>query len=141
MTAKAILFINIQMNKNLFHICLIGIIFIMMVGCKRASTSEKFAQKAVLENKTYPQKINDSIIIDSTRFDVATNTLRYFYTVSKGLDNEQLLKTYHSEIWNGLKAELENSVQMKPYLDAHCNIHYVYYSESTRKKIAEFVFK
>ena len=63
MTAKAILFINIQMNKNLFHICLIGIIFIMMVGCKRASTSEKFAQKAVLENKTYPQKINDSIII------------------------------------------------------------------------------
>lgn len=111
-----------------------------MIGCKQSTSSEKFVKKAIQENKIYPQKINDSIIIDSTHFDIPTNTLSYYYTVSRGLDNEQLLKTYYTDIWNGLKYELENSVQMKPYLDSHCKIRYIYFSESTRHKIAEFDF-
>lgn len=128
------------MKRLLFLSFIICALSLTVFSCKHSSVSDKFVQKAIQENKSYPLKLNDSIIVDSTHFDVHSNTLSYFFTVLSDLDNEQLFKDNYDLMKAALKAGMENSPYMKPYLDAHCTIRYVYYSERTRKKIEEFAF-
>lgn len=118
-------------------------LFVLLFGltaCSKRPTTDKLALLTERENKNFPQRLNDSIMIDSTTFDKVTNTKSYYYTVSRGLDNRLLITGNYVSLYNALKEAIRNSVEMRDYLNAHSIIRYVYYSESTRQQLAEFKF-
>lgn len=118
-------------------------LFVFLFGltaCSKKPATDKLALLTKRENKHFPQRLNDSIVIDSTTFDKATNTKSYFYTVSRGLDDRLFITGNYVSMYNALKEAVRNSVEMRDYLNAHSTIRYVYYSKSTRQQLAEFKF-
>lgn len=115
-------------------------VLLVIAGCGSGFSTDKFALRAERENKTFPQRLNDSITVDSTTFDKENNTVSYYYSVTRGLDDPSIIAAEYVNIWNGLNRAIQNAVEMKDYLVAGCTIRYIYYSGATRERLAEFKF-
>lgn len=111
-----------------------------LTACGKKTATEKLALLTKRENNNFPQRLNDSIVIDSTTFDKVNNTKSYYYTVSRGLDNQLVITGNYVSLYNALKEAVQNSVEMRDYLNANSTIRYVYYSGSTHQQLAEFKF-
>lgn len=116
------------------------VLMFCLTACSKKPATEKLALLTKRENKNFPQRLNDSIMIDSTTFDKVTNTKSYYYTVSRGLDNRLIITENYLSLYNALKEAVQNSVEMRDYLNANSTIRYVYYSGSTHQQLAEFKF-
>ena len=101
-----------------------------------AGCQESIAEKAAKEAKTYtsrncPVKLSDEILIDSLTFDAATQTFRYYYTLSGRLDT-LMTAEQQEQIRESLRHELKNTTSMKAYKDEGYSFGYTYHSAKNR---------
>lgn len=109
-------------------------------GCTSQSTADRFKETAAKLNKTYPIRLNETVTIDSTRYDEKENTVSYYYTVSGILDDPQYMKTHYAAFRQALKEAIDNAVEMEAYRKAGSKIKYIYLSGKSRERLSEFSF-
>lgn len=126
------------MSKKVFFLILP--LVAALISCGNKDNTRKFQETANRLNKTYPIRLNETVTIDSTRYDEKTNTVSYFYTVSGELDNSNYMNSNYATFKQALKDAIDNSVEMEEYRKSRSKIKYIYFSEKSRKQLAEFTF-
>ena len=128
------------MRKGIIITVALG--FITLGGCDSQSRSQirKFKQIAEKTNQSCPTRMNETITLDSTRYDEQTNTVSYFYNVTGELDSPTYMNTHYATFKQALQEAVDNSVDMEAYRKFGTTINYIYFSESSKKKLAEFSF-
>lgn len=113
----------------------------VMAGCSQKMTQEeRFLQIAERENQKCPVLMNGTTRFDSTRYDAVNNRVSYYYTMLGEADNAQKFQKNYNNYRKSLEKSVINSLEMKAYVDYGTTIQYVYYSDSTKSVIADFVF-
>jgi len=128
------------MNNKLLLLCL-GTLLVCG-ACKRETKDEKFKSDfEQFTQKECPKFVDPCTRLDSARYDIASRTLSYHYTVQDMLDDEaiyteEVIGSFHEDILKGLK----NSIQMKTYKDEGITFRYDYRSITTGKMLLELTF-
>lgn len=84
--------------------------------------------------------MTETITLDSTRYDEKTNTVSYFYSVTGELDNATYMDSHYATFKQALQEAVDNSADMEPYRKFGTTVSYLYFSGSSRKRLAEFTF-
>lgn len=122
-----------------------GVIIVALLligsGCSQKMTQEeRFLQIAERENQKCPVLMNGTTRFDSTRYDAALNRVSYYYTMLGEADNAKKMQKNYNNYRKALEKSVINALEMKAYIDYGTTIQYVYYSDSTKTVIADFVF-
>ena len=113
---------------------------LMMCACSEMTQEERFQKIAENENLKCPKHLTHNTVFDSTRYDAKSNCVSYYYTLSgKAADAEKYQKNYDN-YRKALEKTVIGSLEMKAYVDYGTTIRYVYFSDSTKNVLAEFVF-
>ncbi len=113
----------------------------VLTGCSPKMTQEeRFLQIAERENQKCPVLMNGTTRFDSTRYDAVNNKVSYYYTMLGKADNAKKFQKNYNNYRKALEKSVINSLEMKAYVDYGTTIQYVYYSDSTKSVIADFVF-
>ena len=67
-------------------IWIIGLLGIGMCSSCQESYQEKFIRIAQAENAACPRRLNETIVMDSTRYDAQRNVVHYYYTTFKTIE-------------------------------------------------------
>ena len=73
-------------------IWIIGLLGIGMCSSCQESYQEKFIRIAQAENAACPRRLNETIVMDSTRYDAQRNVVHYYYTLSGAMDDAVYMK-------------------------------------------------
>ncbi|GFI00530.1 hypothetical protein [uncultured Phocaeicola sp.] len=113
-----------------------------LAGCENSHRSQirKFKQLAEKTNQSCPTRMNETVTLDSTRYDENNNAVSYFYSVTGELDNATYMNTHYATFKQALQEAVDNSVEMEAYRKFSTSIHYIYYSGSSKEQLAEFSF-
>ena len=110
---------------------------LIAVSCQE-SLEDRCAREAKEYNdKKCPAKVLDGVTIDSLVFDRSTHTLNYYYTFSGMSNNKEMMSKINPR--KILVDELRNSTKVQAYKEAGYNFHYIYFSASTREKLADIL--
>lgn len=113
----------------------------IMAGCSHKMTQEeRFRQIAERENLKCPVVMNGTTRFDSTHYDATQNKVSYYYTLLGEADNAKKMEKNYENYRKALEKNVINALEMKAYVDYGTTIQYVYYSDSTKTVIADFVF-
>lgn len=128
------------MRKKTVIVAVLGIF--ALVGCDNTHRSQlrKFKQMAEQTNKSCPIRMNETVTLDSTLYCEKHNEVRYYYSVKGELDDAVYMNTHYDSFKQTLQDAVDNSVEMEEYRKFGTSIHYIYYSGSNRKQLAEFSF-
>lgn len=126
------------MKKNPLAMLLAGIFAVC--SCSEMTQEERFQKIAENENMKCPRQLTYNTVFDSTRYDAQNNCVSYYYTLSGKADNAEKYKKNYENFRKALEDNVINSLEMKAYLDYKTTIKYIYYSDSTKQVLAEFVF-
>lgn len=128
------------MKRETIIIAALG--FLTLAGCNNNHHSQvrKFKQTAEKTNRSCPTRMNETITLDSTRYNEKDNAVSYFYSVTGELDNAIYMNTHYATFKQALQDAVDNSVEMEEYRKFNTSIHYIYYSGSSKKQLAEFSF-
>lgn len=113
-------------------------VYTLASGCtnnRKADILENNSQKI---NKTCPVRIDSLLVLDSTYYNRDNNSMTYFYTASDFLDDSLLINNNYDEIKSSLIDALDNSVDMRKYLEYKVTIIYQYNSSTNGNRIATF---
>ncbi len=120
---------------------IIAALLLIGSGCSQKMTQEeRFLQIAERENQKCPVLMNGTTRFDSTRYDAALNRVSYYYTMLGEADNAKKMQKNYNNYRKALEKSVINALEMKAYIDYDTTIQYVYYSDSTKTVIADFVF-
>ena len=113
------------MKRETIIIAALG--FLTLAGCNNNHHSQvrKFKQTAEKTNRSCPTRMNETITLDS---------------VTGELDNAIYMNTHYATFKQALQDAVDNSVEMEEYRKFNTSIHYIYYSGSSKKQLAEFSF-
>ena len=126
--------------KKSHSILIILIITMLSASCskdRKASILENNAEKI---NKKCPVRIDSLIILDSTRYNKIQNSMTYNYSIYGSLNDSSLIQKNYNLIKNQLGEAIDNSVDMRKYKEFNVTIIYKYYSSTTKRELAEFVY-
>lgn len=129
------------MKRRTILIAVLGLL--ALTGCndnRHRSQVRKFRQMAEKTNQSCPTRLNETVTLDSTRYDEKENTVSYFYSVTGELDNAAYMNSRYADFKQALQDAVDNSVEMEEYRKFGASIRYVYHSGSSKKPLAEFVF-
>ena len=97
--------------------------------------SERAAREAQeFTKKSCPMEISEGITIDSMTFNVNTETVCYYYTLSGILDTtltDELKKQTKEKMLDGVR----NTPTLKVYKDAGFGFDYIFHSQKDKKKV------
>ena len=120
---------------------IIAALLLIGSGCSQKITQEeRFLQIAERENQKCPVLMNGTTRFDSTCYDAALNRVSYYYTMLGEADNAKKMQKNYNNYRKALEKSVINDLEMKAYIDYGTTIQYVYYSDSTKTVIADFVF-
>ena len=123
----------------------VGAAFFLLAGftsCQpKPAPVRQFLRWAETTNQTCPQHLNETVTLDSTRYDETQNAVYYYYTANGVLDNPDYMQQNKASFQQALEEAVENSVEMKEYREYGTTFHYVYYSQSNGQPLAEFSFR
>ena len=113
-------------------------LFLIVAALLTTACQETLEQRCAREAREYSEKhcpapIAKGVTIDSMRFDMATHTLTYSYSLQGVLDDTAVIR--RNDPTPQMLQQLRNATSMKPYRDAGYNFRYTYYS--TRNKGAK----
>lgn len=127
-----------RMKKNWIILCAA---IAVLTGCNQKMTQEeRFLQIAERENLKCPVLMNGTTRFDSTRYDATANKVSYYYTLLGEADNAKKYQRNYENYRKALEKHVIGALEMKAYVDYGTTIQYVYYSDSTKSIIADFVF-
>lgn len=126
------------MKKATIIIAAFGLI--TLSGCQsgRNRQAQKFSQMARSINQSCPQRMSETIRLDSTNYDEKNNVMSYFYSVSGELDDTAYMSARYDTFKQALQEAIDNSMEMEEYRNYGTSIRYVYFSGSNQKQLAEF---
>lgn len=124
------------MKQSLYITLLIASI---LTGCQ-ASYQEKFLHIAEQENAACPRRLNETTVMDSTRYDADLNRVHYYYTLSGELDDAEYLKKNAALHKQELQKAVYHLLETQEYLKHGTSFHIVYHSASSGEMLAEFIF-
>lgn len=127
------------MKKNPFVVIWLAGMF-ALCACSEMTQEERFQKIAENENMKCPKQLGYNTVFDSTRYDAKSNCISYYYTLSRDADNAEKYRKNYKNYRKALEDNIVNSLEMKAYMDYKTTIKYVYYSDSTKRVLAEFVF-
>lgn len=111
----------------------------ILTGCQE-SYQEKFLRLAQQENATCPRKLNETTVLDSTRYDANLNRIHYFYTLSGELDDAEHLKKNAALHKQKLQKAVFHLLETQEYLKHGTSFHIVFHSASSGQMLTEFIF-
>lgn len=128
------------MKRETVIIAALGIL--TLAGCNNNHRSQvrKFKQTAEKTNRSCPTRMNETITLDSTRYNEKDNSVSYFYSVTGELNNATYMNTHYAAFKQALQNAVDNSVEMEEYRKFGTSIRYIYYSGSSKKQLAAFSF-
>lgn len=126
------------MKRNLLLTLLLTLFVIS--SCSKMTQEERFKKVAELENLKCPKQLSYNTRYDSTHYDTQNNCVSYYYTLSGKADNPEKYNKNYNTFRKALEENVINSIEMKAYIDYKTTIKYIYYSDSTKKVLAEFIF-
>ena len=128
------------MKKATIIIAAFGLI--TLSGCQsgRNRQAQKFSQMARSINQSCPQRMSETIRLDSANYDEKNNVMSYFYSVSGDLDDAAYMSARYDTFKQTLQDAIDNSMEMEEYRNYGTSIRYVYFSGSNQKQLAEFSF-
>ena len=103
------------MKRETVIIAALGIL--TLAGCNNNHRSQvrKFKQTAEKTNRSCPTRMNETITLDSTRYNEKDNSVSYFYSVTGELDNATYMNTHYAAFKQALQDAVDNSVEMEEY--------------------------
>jgi hypothetical protein len=109
------------------------IVFLLAIVALLAACQESLEDRCAREAKEYTEKKCPTLVIkdvtlDSLRFEKASHTLQYCYTLGGVLDDSAALRQH--DLRGSLLKELKNSTAMQQYKDAGYTFRYTYYSHN-----------
>jgi len=86
------------MKRETVIIAALGIL--TLAGCNNNHRSQvrKFKQTAEKTNRSCPTRMNETITLDSTRYNEKDNSVSYFYSVTGELDNATYMNTHYAAL-------------------------------------------
>lgn len=91
-------------------------------------------------NRSCPIRLNETVTLDSTRYEEKNNTVTYYYSVTGQLDDPAYMNTQHATFKQALMEAADNSAEMEDYRQFGTSISYIYISATTHRRLAEFSF-
>lgn len=119
---------------------IVSIIGIGLLSSCKESYQEKFIRMAEQENASCPRRLNETTVMDSTKYDAQRNIVHYYYTLSGKMDNALLFKENAALYKFELQKAVLNLMEMQEYVKRGTGFHIVYHSSSNGKVLAEFDF-
>lgn len=119
---------------------IVSIIGLGLLSSCKESYQEKFIRMAEQENASCPRRLNETTVMDSTKYDAQRNIVHYYYTLSGKMDNALLFKENAALYKFELQKAVLNLVEMQEYVNHGTGFHIVYHSSSNGKVLAEFDF-
>lgn len=116
------------------------IIGIGLLDSCQESYQEKFIRIANQENAGCPRRLNETTVMDSTKYDAERNIVHYYYTLSGAMDNATLFKENAALHKIELQKAVLNLMETQEYVKHGTGFHIVYHSSSSGKVLAEFDF-
>ena len=109
-----------------------------MAALTVAACQDTLEEKAAKEVKMFtrkncPAQIDETIMMDSLTFDVATRTINYHYTLMGRSDTAWALTDEQAR--QALLPGLKNTTTMMAYKEAGYNFAYIYRSQTNPRKI------
>lgn len=128
------------MRKETIVIAVLGLM--TLSGCQGGHNKQarKFRQMAQTINQSCPQRMSETIRLDSTSYDEKNNVMSYFYSVSGELDDAAYMSAHYDTFRQALQEAVDNSIEMEEYRNYGTSIRYIYFSGSNQKQLAEFSF-
>ena len=101
------------MKRETVIIAALGIL--TLAGCNNNHRSQvrKFKQTAEKTNRSCPTRMNETITLDSTRYNEKDNSVSYFYSVTGELDNATYMNTHYAAFKQALQNAVDNSWKWK----------------------------
>ncbi len=114
---------------------LLSICLLLFVACQESL--EKRAQRTLQEysEKNCPQRISETIVLDSCSFDINTTTLHYYYTLMGAMDNDSIVNQNGANMRNLILDALKNETSARVFKEAGYNYEYTYFSNKNAGKI------
>lgn len=85
--------------------------------------------------KNCPQRMSETVIMDSCRFEADTHTLHYFYRFTGVMDNDSLISARHDELTKMMVYTVKNDMSTRTYKEAGYQFQYSYFSEKEPQKL------
>lgn len=120
-------------------LCIALLTAFTLTGCQE-SYQEKFLRIAEQENAACPRRLNETTVMDSTRYDADLNRVHYYYTLSGNLDDAAYLKENAALHKQELQKAVYHLLETQEYLKHGTSFHIVYHSASNGQVLAEFIF-
>ena len=107
---------------------------VLFAACQESL--EKRTERAMQEftEKNCPMQISETIVLDSSVFEIAKHNIHYYYRFVGALDKDTIFD--NSLLRDALVATLKNDASTRIYKDAGYNFQYTYRLDSNREKIA-----
>lgn len=121
-------------------IWIMGLLGIGMCSSCQENYQEKFIRIAQAENAACPRRLNETIVMDSTRYDAQRNVVHYYYTLSGAMDDTVYMKENTALHKTELQKAVFNLLETQEYVKHGTGFHIVYHSSSTGAVLAEFSF-
>ncbi len=126
------------MKIKFIHIAVLYLFSIIICGCNNNRKADIMKINSQKINKTCPVRVDSLLILDSTYYNKEDNSMTYYYTASGILDDSLLLNKNYNEIESSLREGLDNSVDMRKYIEYEVTIIYKYNSYSNGKTLVTF---
>jgi len=119
------------------------LLFVLLCSsCKKETMYEKIEKDAkIFTQKNCPKQMDDYTIMDSTTYDIPSNTFTYYYTVNDKLEDTSVYtEELKSSFRNTILKEIKGSIPMKGYKDAGITFVYQYRGKKTNKVLLKLKF-
>lgn len=120
-------------------LCIALLTAFILTGCQE-SYQAKFQRLAEQENAICPRRLNETTVMDSTRYDADLNRIHYYYTLSGDFDNAEHLKRNAALHKQELQKAVNHLPETQEYLKHGTSFHIVFHSASSGKILAEYLF-
>jgi hypothetical protein len=123
-----------QKQEPMKKIVLLVFASVLFAACQESL--EKRTERAMKEftEKNCPMQITETIVLDSSVFEIANHNIHYYYRFVGALDKDTVFD--NSLLRDALIASLKNDASTRIYKDAGYNFQYTYRLNSNREKIA-----
>lgn len=117
---------------------LIACAAVIFTACHKQTFDERLiAETKQFNKKEAPKRLDEFTLFDSMSYDIDSQMLTYYYTMSNQID-EQVLPV--DVFQQKLLENLRTSLTLKSHKDHNINFRYVYYHEGTGQRLIDCIF-
>ena len=118
-----------MMILSLVGICLV------LGACHRKTREEQCVEMVRHEKRRLPRNVTRGVVLDSIKYDVKTNTIVYYHTMSDSVYTDEMIEYGKAQLQQNLQQDIINSVSLKQLKDEGVSFRYVYTGDDSRVRL------